>query len=82
MISSPVSGTALFGSSMPIVWARDGEAVRGGTLGAKLLDGCPPWDTLSGDVGWPTVEEVGLFCGPVGLAEVPLKRAFLVCVSR
>jgi hypothetical protein len=60
MISSPLDMLPLF-SSMPIVWARDGEFGRGGTFGARLFDDWLPCDWASEPPGnWPT-GEVGLF---------------------
>jgi hypothetical protein len=65
-------------SSMPIVWANDGEFGRGDSFGARLDEDWLAWDKVSGELVWPTVDEVGLFCWPGGLAEPPpLKRALL-----
>lgn len=55
-MSSPVAIMPL-DSSMPIVWARDGELGRGGTFGARLVEDWLP--RLVGD-GMPALLEVGL----------------------
>jgi hypothetical protein len=45
-------------SSIPIVWASDGDWGRGGTLGARLDDEWLPWGKMVGE-GCP-VDDVGL----------------------
>jgi hypothetical protein len=48
-MSSPLAMMPL--SSMPIVWASEGELGRGGSFEAKLVDDWLPWDKLVGETG-------------------------------
>lgn len=65
--------------SMPIVWAKDGEFGNGGTLGARLDEDWLACDKVSGELGCPALEDVGLLCWAEGglLEPPPRKRALL-----
>ena len=78
MMSSPLDMTPL-DSSMPMVWASDGEFGSGGTLGARFVEDWLACERLSGEgaAGGPAVDGDGLFCWPRGLLDPPRKRAFL-----
>lgn len=61
-----------------MVWAREGELGRGGTLGAMLDDDWLPGSCVSGGGRGPLLEGLGLFWGPGDLLAPPLNRALLL----
>ena len=71
MASSPLP-------TIPMDCERDGEAGRGGSFEARLVDDWFPWDRLVVDIWRPSsAGDVGLLDPPEGRFEVPLSRALL-----
>lgn len=63
---------------MPMDCERDGEAGRGGSFDARLVDDWLPCGKPIGCVCWlSSVGEIGLLAPLPGRLEAPLSRAFL-----